>query len=252
MSMIQSKPAMKARIPGPAFWGHRSACSLEISMNNPRQDGRYLASQIDLVNRRFKRCFIHMGDTLQRHNLLGRLSPDDARLASYIMGSAWLARNADILEKLEIPYDIIRWDHWLEHPDFPELHAALRAYYDSNVFFRKIVGRDVALFLERNPQADPARCVDYLLEEAAADTLFARQTPTVRLYPASELATYAHLSKTDIPSPLKGLNRGVHVRISFHRRKDGGAITESAATESGFMEQVGALPTEKSDDNAYA
>ncbi|HRC27107.1 MAG TPA: hypothetical protein PKX87_06725, partial [Alphaproteobacteria bacterium] len=193
-------------------------------MGNKWQDGRYLESQIRLVNQRFKKCFVHMGDTLQRHNLTDRLGSEDAHQAARIMGSAWLARNADALDQLEIPYEIIRWDHWLTHPEFPALHAAMREYYDSNIFFRKIVGRDVALFTARNPEANPSRCVDYLLEEAAADTLFCRQNPVARLYPASELATYGYLSRTKIPQHLNGLERGTHVRVSFHRRGSGTAL----------------------------
>lgn len=190
-------------------------------MGNRWQEGGYLASQIQWANRHFKRGFIHMGDTLHRHNLLDRMTPEEARAASYVMGSAWLARNEHVLETFQIPFEIIRWDRWLDNPEFWTFHATLREYYNSNTFFRGIVARDVALFTARNAGVNPARCVDYLLEEAAADTLFCRQNPVARIYPASELATYAHLSRTNIPAPLKGLDRGVRVRVSFHRRKGG-------------------------------
>lgn len=214
-----TESSLKARLWSRETWRSRATCSLEISMDNKRQEGSYLASQITWINRHFKRCVIHMGDTLHRHNLMDRMSPEEAHAASYVMGSAWLARNAEIIESLEIPCEIIRWDQWLTHPDFPDLHAAMRAYHESNAFFRGIVARDAAGFIARNPSANPVRCVDYLLEEAAADTLFCRERPVARLYPASELATYAHLSRTEIPDHLKGLDRGVHVRVSFHRRK---------------------------------
>ncbi len=226
---LLTAPAIRAKIKNRQEWQHLDSCSLDISMGNKWQDGPYLSSQIRLVNQRFKSCFLHIGDTLQRHNLMDRMSLEDAHTASYIMGSAWLARNAEIIEGLQIPYKIIRWDHWLSQPEFPALHAAMREYYDSNVFFRKIVGRDVALFTTRNPEANPARCVDYLLEEAAADTLFCRQNPVARLYPASELSTYTHLSKTEIPLPIKGLDRGTHLRVSFHRRGRGASQTAASA-----------------------
>lgn len=202
-------------------------------MNNRWQEGAYLESQITWANQNFTKCFLHIGDTLQRYNFLDRLSAEDAHRASYIMGSAWLARNEPIVEKLTIPFQIIRWDRWRHHPSFPSLRSAIQDYYDTNRFFRGIVARDVERFTTRNPSTNPSRCVDYLLEEAAGDTLFCRENSVVRVYPASELATYSHLSKTQVPEYLKGLNLSTRVRVSFHRRKDGGVL-RAASGESGL------------------
>lgn len=212
-------PYPRARVWNRNLWSSYTVCSFEISMGNQWQEGSYLASQIEWANQHFKRCFIHVGDTLHRHNLLDRMSPEKARATGYVMGSAWLARNTGIIDSLEIPYEIVRWDRWLSHPDFPGLRAAIQDHYESNAFFRKAVAQDVERFIKRNSTVNPIRCVDYLLEEAAGDTLFCRQNPMTRIYPASELATYAYLSRTQVPDHLKGLDRSVRVRISFHRRK---------------------------------
>ncbi|MCB9978741.1 MAG: hypothetical protein H6862_03935 [Rhodospirillales bacterium] len=227
------EPSPRTRVWNRDLWSAHTVCSFEISMGNRWQEGTYLASQIEWANRHFKRCFIHLGDTLHRHNLLDRMSPEEAHATSRVMGSAWLARNAEILETIKIPHEIVRWDHWLTHPDFPGLRAAIQDHYDSNVFFRGVVAQDVERFTKRNSAVNPVRCVDYLLEEAAGDTLFCRQNPMARIYPASELATYAYLSHTQVPDHLKGLHQSVRVRVSFHRRKEHGSIPQSSNTDSG-------------------
>lgn len=200
-----------------------SRCSIEASIGNRYLDGDYLGAIVEWVNRTFRECVINLGDTLYRHNLIETLGEAAAHDAARSLGDAWLARNAGAIDALRIPCRIVRWDHWLTHPEFPALHRKMRAYYRDNYFFRGIVARDVNRFLERkggsaDSEKDRGCSIDYILEELAADTLLSRQYRLARLYPAEPLATYVYVSRTDIPADLRGLDNALYVRLSFCKR----------------------------------
>lgn len=214
-----------------------SRCSIEVSIGNPYLDGDYLFAIVEWVNRTFQECVVNLGDTLYRHNLIETLGEEEAHRAARSLGNAWIARNAAALDSLRIPRRIIRWDHWLSHPEFPALHQKIRAYYRSNDFFRAIVGRDVAKFLERqshlqNGGSIKESCVNYILEELAADSLFARERKVVFLYSSDALSAYTYLSRTDVPPDLRGLDNSVHVRLSFCKRRRNPDVREDPVSSS--------------------
>lgn len=214
-----TEASLKAHFPGRTRWSGHATCSLEVSVNNERQKGPYLAAQVALINQTFQHCLIRMGDTLFRHNLFDTQPPEEAWENSKKMGDAWIEDNRKLLDALTVPLTIIRWDESLSQPGFPTIHAGLRDLYNKAASFRQAVNQDVAAFTRRNPDANPERCTDYLLEEAAADIAFCRLTRVSRIYPGKELNTYAYLSRPNIPEELKGLETSPHIHVSFHRKK---------------------------------
>jgi len=211
-------------------------CSIEVSMGNRYLDGDYLFAIVEWVNRTFHECTINLGDTLYRHNIKHVVGEEAAHEAARQLGDAWILRNAPALGALRVPNRLHRWDEWLAHPEFPDMKRGVREYYESNAFLRAVMMRDVERFTQRNGrQPEPGaatRCIDYILEEVAADTLYYRENPRVFLYPADPPSTYTYFSCTEVPELLRGLDNALYVRLSFCKRRRNPDVREDPVSSS--------------------
>lgn len=215
-------------ISGAPGWNQKSTCSLEISIGNTRQTGDKFAAMVEWAERNFQSCLFHIGDTLYRHNYeAAGHTPAAARDLSVKAGDQWLAEHRDIIESCRIPYEIIRWQHWLDDPAFGPLHSAIRDLYLSDDDFRRFVMADVWTFMERQqdriqaigPEKFISSCIAFLLEEAAGDTLLSRTHDIARAYPGPQLETFRYLARPDTPAAVAGLGRDVFTRISLKKRR---------------------------------
>ena len=210
-----------------APWHPTPVCSLEISMGNMRQVGEKLAAMVLWAESHFELCLFHIGDTLYRHNYeAAGLSPADARAQSRAAGDQWLEKHDAIIKSCAIPTEIVRWDHWLTHKDFPSLHAAIRDLYLTDESFRRAVMTDVWTLMERQHERVEAigtekfisSCIAFLLEEAAGDTLMARTHHITHVYPGPTLATFRYLARPETPATVAGLGRNVFTHINVKKR----------------------------------
>lgn len=202
-------------------------CCLDISLGNRYQQGEYLENIVSWVNnRKFARCLVSLGDTLHRHNLRqSHPDMDSARRACLEKGDAWIESARSALGKLEMPFEIMRSDMWLAHPDFWKVHEALRGLVNSDSGFKAAIFEDIEAFVARQ-KALPrtvaeANSMAYLLEECAADILLGRQEPVVHLYPGAWHRCYFYLMENAdrIPDILRGLESGIFKRIYPEKRK---------------------------------
>lgn len=209
-------------------WREKDICSLEISMGNPKHEGIKLQSLLMWANENFKHCIINVGDTLQRHNLiLDGMNEDEAYETSLSMGNEWFERNQRYFDVLRIPFTTYRWDDWLKSEDFDTLHKNIWLYYNNNKTFRDCVNEDAMFFVnKREDMLDKygmerlkASSINFLIEEAAGDTILSRKLDIARVYPATQFNAFKHLSRPETPKAVAGLGRDVYTRVNFKKKK---------------------------------
>lgn len=101
-------------------------------------------------------------------------------------------KNAPILALLKIPYAVIRWDYWLNHPDADQLLVETKMLYENNPEFRSACEADIQDYIARLKnrgqlvlELGQARhfCLQYLLEECSIMCLWLETGCQYELYP---------------------------------------------------------------------
>ena len=225
---LEERFSYKIRVKNCPEWKDRNVCSVEISVGNENQEGDKLRSLLEWVNENFDSCIINVADTLQRHNAIGEGMPKGmATFHTLVEGAKYIARNADSFAALKIPHQIIRWNEWLNHPDFEKTHYNIQAYYLNNPVFAELVNQDARTFLTRNDK-DTERhfmtSVDFILEEAAAHILMARNHSPVCVYPGKRLQSLDYIASATVPDEIAGLNNSIYARIVLDRRGNGNIV----------------------------
>lgn len=224
---------------GPEWRNYKRAC-LAISIGMSKFDGEKLAAIVSWINRNFEECIVQVADTLQRWNILvfEGLSESEARDKSLRLGSEWLDRNKEILNTITIPYEIIRWDSFLEHADYRETKYLFEKLYFESELYRFQVNQDIEIFLERRrkrglSEIDRTRfdiCLQhYISEEMAVDTLIGRNKPTAFIYPGSEVLTNQALRQGNVKGQPYGLQNTWHTWVEFNRLKTQHSLSAYAA-----------------------
>lgn len=89
-------------------------CILGISVGQSYHEGEKLDAIIDGINEHFSKCYIEVGDLLQRYNyLMLGFSEKKAYQEAIITGETWRKNNLGIIQRLKIPYVIHSWDKWI-------------------------------------------------------------------------------------------------------------------------------------------
>lgn len=161
-----------------------SNCCLGVSVGQMYHEGEKLEASLNLINANFAQCTIVVCDTLQRHTLLDdSLSAEEKYAVAKEKGGAWLERNYQRIAKLTIPYQIKRWDNWLQQPryyiDLALVKAALQHEPKIKHGFAKTVDIFVNRLLKRDANIDVMQArensMNYLLEEATIAMLMWQQ-----------------------------------------------------------------------------
>ena len=85
-----------------------------ISLHSSNHRGQGLEAMVNWANEQnFKRFRIGLSDTLNRFNYAqtDNISLQQAFSVAALAGDKWLEQNQDTLNKLSIPFDIVRWSH---------------------------------------------------------------------------------------------------------------------------------------------
>lgn len=208
-----------------------SACLLTISVGQASHENEHFSAVVDLINNKFSSCTITLHDTLQRHTaaLSSSIDAVDLHQALLKQGDLWLERNSKFYEKLTIPMNIMRWDEWLNQPDFEIYKSKVEGLIKSDKqyanFFNCAMNDFLARFQKRidNPyDFDTARaeklCMDYLIEECAVLCLWPDTDCQYELYTGKHnvamQATWQYFIGTKIDNPIRSL------QIGFRSRKD--------------------------------
>lgn len=196
-------------------------CMVSISVGQPAHTGSRIAATFNLVNKTFSACTFMLADTLQRHTMeIIRPHEPSENLMHQAKknGDLWLCENMSLLSQLEIPWDVRRWNCWLNHNRFPsllnkiqttyQLEPEYRAAFDSNIdkYLRRVKNRG-----DLNTELESARnlCLKYLQEECAILCLWLEEGCQYDIYPGERApamqATYLRFIETIHPDLLKPL-----------------------------------------------
>jgi hypothetical protein len=191
--MYDIKPVFKIQHPiDKAIFG-KSRCLLTISVGQEAHEGDKFGATIDLVNTAFESCILLIDDSLQRHSMALNKAEDADFFyqASIAAGDAWLTRNKPYYQKLDNLEQIIRWDKWLKHPNYPKKFTQIKALLAKDKDYQHNFDETITAFLKRNPQNrciddENARrlCLDYLIEECTALCLWPEINAHFEVYPS--------------------------------------------------------------------
>jgi tRNA-dependent cyclodipeptide synthase len=200
---------------------------LAISVDAPAHEGAKLGAAVNFIRGHFAQTVVDVSDTLQRWNHFGMsgMSMEYAAGLAERRGTAWIGRNEELLATLPGPARIVRWNYWLEHPDFAATRDRFEALYQTSPVFQQAVERDAAAFIARRTVPSAAqrdRMLDnsrnFIVEEAAAHTLLAREFgPLAKIYPGHSLETLALLRARAVPGAPGGMEREYYVRFTLDR-----------------------------------
>lgn len=184
----------KVKVKGDSSWRFFDSCRLQISVGQEKHEGEKFNATIAWAATRFKKVVICVNDTLQRYNLMAELglTEEIARERAFEMGTRWIGQVlAPHLDKDPV---IIRWDYWLNHPDYPEVLKKINGLYAENEVFRSAVEAEIDVFmLRRENSGQPVTqwhkslSRRYLLEESAVFPLMFQHDRAADVYPGTTL-----------------------------------------------------------------
>lgn len=200
----------------------QSKCIMPISVGQKIHEGKKFLATIKLINASFKECTILIDDSVQRHTMKINNNANDALLYQMAVkeGDDWLQRNESAYKELTIPYDIMRWDDWLNSASYKASAERVKQYYDNHEDYRNEIHANIEEFLSRylvrfceNSKVDQQKafddCLVYLLEECAVMCLWIEKKYEFEVYPSGRnkamAATYDNLIKPFFPDLLKSV-----------------------------------------------
>ncbi|MEM6348488.1 MAG: tRNA-dependent cyclodipeptide synthase [Bacteroidota bacterium] len=218
----------KARIPQEILANKGDCgCFLSISMANNNQTGVKLSSTLEWINNNFSFCIVNLADSIQQHNfeMLG-LPYSQALQHAKRLGDRWLKENGEILEELEIPYSLTRWDNWRCSSSLQPIIRKYQKLYETNAQFSHTLNKDLQAFVdkhysqERHPISREryfAGCIDYFFEELSVWTIVGRTGRFIKIYPARPHKVAVDLSNGLYEAP-NGIENITFARLSFKKR----------------------------------
>lgn len=208
----------RLKVKGSPGWRKYNTGLLAISVGQEKHEGEKLAATVRWTNNSFKECLIDLSDTLQRYNyMMQGASESEAYKAALGAGDDWLRRNSQFLQQFTIPVSVLRWDRWLLHPEFTTLLREFTNIYTANRIFQEAVDRDAESFTRRKDERSLVLSRRYILEEAAAFTLMAREFKAAKIYPGHQLESMRCVRDGMIPEAPYGLQEEYYTRINLER-----------------------------------
>lgn len=231
---------IKAKVKNAPKWKEYKTCSLGISLQSPNHVGEKLAAMVDWVNStgHFERCVVDLSDTLHRHNLsvLHNVPLAAAHKMAADLGNEWLDSNRKILDQLDIPCEVVRWDHWLPHADLAANRKAFDNAFERDENFRNALLRDVGHFFERTqgkslenvPDSEIKLSMEYLLEELAVHAIFFKEYPCATIYPGRQQESFRLVREGLVADVPKGMTQSCYVPIFLYEITQGPVKPASA------------------------
>lgn len=218
----------KVSVKSKGGWTGGGIFSFGISMGSENHEGESLSAIVDWINQSsFEKGIIDLSDTLNQYwFLLNGYNVNEAHEISTKQGDEWLARNLSILNKIGKPFEIIRWNHWRNHPEFKETLQTINEIFDQNMKLRMAIYADIAEFYARKNLSPSAGNLDisnkYFLEEMAGHTLLQKEMKCTAIYPGKQLESYKLIRSCGIDNFPDGIPGSAFVRLvphSFEQKK---------------------------------
>ena len=205
-------------------WQHNELAYIPISLQNKYHYGQRFAHLLDWTAKRHSKIVINISDSLYRHNFISQRSQKNIAYSKALnSGQEWLLAHHFLLDGYNI-VKIHRWDDWLNHPDYLELHKKILYLYESDNNFQKHIETDITNFTSRKirrTKANHHRSIEssrnFLLEECACYILIGRRYRANRIYPGSSGNWFLYLQNSDIPEALQGCGNLSNIHIKFKR-----------------------------------
>lgn len=201
-----------------------------ISLHSHNHQGEGLKAMIQWINEQTDFDFVRIGlsDTLNRHNYVmeENIHLHQAHEKSKKMGQKWLDENKSILERLTVPFEIIRWDYWLiQHAD--QVIFNKKTFYDTyfnNLYFNSAVKEDLSNYFMRHGKTSLSSVdskklslsLEYLMEELAVYSILFTEYPSTAIYPGKSLKCFEIIRQSNIPNVPQGINKSKFIRLSLH------------------------------------
>lgn len=212
----------------------RSSCLLTISVGQEYHESEKFKSTITLINASFKNCKIMLYDTLQRYTmaLVQNKKPEYFYDIAKQEGDLWLARNRKYFDDLDNLTEIIRWEHWLTHPDFAskklQVMDLLVHDVDYKVTFEETIDQYLSRYqrrLENSDNFDYAKahqlCFDYLVEECAALCVWPETECYVDVYPTPRNSAMDKTHRKILLKEYPGILHSVSLKFKNKKQLQG-------------------------------
>lgn len=207
-----------------AFSG--SHCLLPISVGqlshgvNSPHEGAKFESTIELINKaKFGKCTILVDDTIQldTYKILHEgKNFDELQKIVLSVGDEWIQNHREFYKRLEMPYEVKRWESVENDPEFMSAVEIVQARYLSDELYRNAFDENINEFLnrleKRGIQFDQKyafnQCWSYLTKEnAGMGFVWPKWGANFEIYPsgrnASMSATYKLFVNPCYPNVLQ-------------------------------------------------
>ena len=201
-----------------------SKCSVTISVGQEPHERDKFKSTLAVVNDSFNHCTIMVCDSLQRHTLKIGMQTTDDEIHKHAnqLGESWIGRNINAIKKLDIEYNIIRWDYWLSHPEYKKSRKIIDDLALHNQGFVNVIEETAMEFLKRNlhkiTNIESEQNVlrysrEYLKEECAVMLLWMKDNYQFEIYPSKRNTAMDFVYKHVISKINPNLVRAVAIKF---------------------------------------
>lgn len=218
---------MEAKLKTKPDFSKYDTFSIGVSLNSRNHVGVALEAIVSWVNSQdtIKTCLIDLSDTLHRHNFIAEgYSPEAAYRECEKLGDAWIRENNHILNKLNVPYKIIRWSTWLDRSEFLRNKIFFERAIVNNRNFRQAIYKDIESFLNRRGRQNIADhldviakgCLDYLIEELAVHAMYFEQHPSISVYPGRQQESFKMVRNGLVKNVPTGMQKSDYAGLYMH------------------------------------
>lgn len=212
------------------FYNSNCIMPISVGLGLKVHEGTKFLGILKLINASFRSFTILLDDSIQRYTMriLSDLSDTELYKKAIREGDLWLQRNKHIIDLATIPYKIVRWDDWVNHPRYLEHKKIVEALHQSDDSYRQAFNDTIEEFLMRfrkNIEVGSGKkfdeeyayqsCLLYLKEECSVMCLWASELYDFEVYPTGRnkamIATYQKIIQHNFPEHLKS--------VSLHFRK---------------------------------
>jgi len=167
-------------------------------------------------------------DTLQRYNLPEYNKHDQlkAHELALTLGDNWIENNRKHLKALQIPYQLLRWDYWINRPEYSSMKKTIDDKFDTCKKYRDVFYQCANTFAKRlynrnykniEYEAIISNSIQYLKEECAVMLIWAKEGYNFEIYPSKRIevmdATYKYIiSKNIAREVLKPISLDIRSR----------------------------------------
>jgi hypothetical protein len=172
-----------------------SRCLFTISVGQQTHENEHFMSTVQFINQNFKESIMLVDDSLQRHTIAIErcLNPEEYYDISIQEGNLWLKRNKCHYEQLTNLKQIIRWDTWLNHPNFSAQKEKIIALMASSPAYHQAFEDSADEYIAKLKKRTGAKTfdakrakrlsIDFIIEECTALCLWAELQCHYEVYP---------------------------------------------------------------------